>query len=98
MNTDTEPVLSVFICVHLWLPFSKIPTKCPTNRGRQCRLIITIAFARHRSGMPAFAFSEIIERQRRSDTKPRVGAQRLPWDRNYDVIVNPNGVASADRS
>ena len=64
MDTDTDPVLSVSICVHLWLPFSKIPTKCPTNRARQCRLIITIAFARHRPGMPAFAFSEIIERQR----------------------------------
>jgi hypothetical protein len=26
VDTDTEPVLSVFICVHLWLFFSKIPT------------------------------------------------------------------------
>ena len=25
-------------------------------------------------------------------------AARLPWDRNHDFIVNPNGVASVDRS
>ena len=33
------------------------------------------------------------ERQRRSAPKPRVGAQRLPWDHGCHVATNPNGVA-----
>src|SRR5437867_1106862 len=35
----------------------------------------------------------VAERQRRCDTKPRVGAQRLPWEDDQNVF-NPNGVVS----
>ena len=51
----------------------------------------------HHSRLPATRYRMACESQRDSETKPRVGAQRLPWGHRA-VRPNPNGVTSGHRS
>jgi hypothetical protein len=73
------------------------PRSCSDRRASRPRPAAGLRCGGPWSPSPAHAgldsFGAECERQRRSVPKPRVAAQRLPWDHGYSVAINPNGVA-----